>query len=416
MSEIAFQMNHVYKKFRKGEIYDSLRDLIPALAGKLWRREQENELKKSEFWALRDISFEVKKGEALGIIGPNGAGKSTILKLLCGILKPTRGFMDVRGRLSALIEVGAGFHQDLTGRENIYLNGTILGMKRAEIARKLEEIIDFSGLGDFIDTPVKRYSSGMYARLGFSVAAHVDPDIFIIDEVLSVGDYLFQRKCVEKMTSIIKGGATVIFVSHNLKAVAELCSRAILLDRGKIVKEGKTNEVIENYMHLGLGEDAQKEGKNVFISGVNVRGQEGKRLNFQSGDTIWLDIQVSATSRCEKLAIVVDVKDENFYHCFDTSTERLGYGTFSLKPGENFNCTFELELNLASGTFHFVVTVYRYDIQKAYDSVFPAATIYVSAVRDIRGIVNLNPKVIKQEIVGEGAEESCRFMLQKTAS
>jgi lipopolysaccharide transport system ATP-binding protein len=250
MSEVALELDHVYKKFKKGEIYDSLRDLIPALSGRMFKSSNEN-LEKREFWATNDVSFQVRRGEAFGIIGSNGAGKSTILKLLSGIMKPNKGRIVVNGKLSALIEVGAGFHPDLTGRENVFLNGTILGMKREEIKAKLDSIIEFSGLEDFIDTPVKRYSSGMYARLGFSVAAHVDPDILLIDEVLSVGDYQFQRKCMEKMRSVIQNGATVIFISHNLKAISELCTRIVLLDHGRVLKEGPTDEVIRTYMDYG---------------------------------------------------------------------------------------------------------------------------------------------------------------------
>src|SRR5271168_4366066 len=220
-------MEHIYKKFRKGEMYDSLRDLIPALTGKLFRRQELGENDQRDFWALQDISFEVNRGEAFGIIGHNGAGKSTILKILSRIMKPTKGRMIVNGRLSALIEVTAGFHQDLTGRENIFLHGTILGMSKREIRSKLDQIIAFSGLEEFIDTPVKRYSSGMYARLGFSVAAHVDPEVLIVDEVLSVGDYLFQAKCVGRMKEMIRNGSTVLFVSHNLHDISEFCDRCL---------------------------------------------------------------------------------------------------------------------------------------------------------------------------------------------
>src|SRR5580658_995361 len=223
MSDIALRMEHIYKKFRKGETYNSLRDFLPAMTGKMFRGGDLDATHKREFWALEDISFEVRRGEALGIIGRNGAGKSTALKILSRIMKPTKGRMIVNGRLSALIEVSAGFHQDLTGRENIFLNGTILGMTKREIQSKLDQIIAFSGIEEFIDTPVKRYSSGMFARLGFSVAAHVDPEVLVIDEVLSVGDNLFQQRCMERIRSIIKTGTTVLFVSHNLKSVSEVC-------------------------------------------------------------------------------------------------------------------------------------------------------------------------------------------------
>ena len=198
MTERALGMNHVFKRFRRGEKHDSLRDLIPSLVKRAVLKDRERSLAPQEFWVLNDISFDVKRGETLGIIGHNGAGKSTMLKHLSGLMVPTRGSIDVKGVLSALIEVGAGFHPDLTGRENVFLNGVILGMTRAEVKRKFDEIVEFAGLEEFIDTPVKRYSSGMFARLGFSVAAHLEPDILVIDEVLSVGDIAFQRKGIER--------------------------------------------------------------------------------------------------------------------------------------------------------------------------------------------------------------------------
>ncbi|HXW97063.1 MAG TPA: ABC transporter ATP-binding protein, partial [Gemmatimonadales bacterium] len=237
MTDIALRLDHVYKRFRRGEKHDSLRDLLPALVKRAVRRDRERALAAQEFWVLSDICIDVRKGETVGIIGHNGAGKSTMLKHLSGIMEPTRGRVEVHGRLSALIEVGAGFHPDLTGRENVYLNGVILGMTREEIRRKFDEIVEFAGIADFIDTPVKRYSSGMFARLGFSVAAHLEPDILIIDEVLSVGDFAFQRKGLEKMRAVARSGATVIFVSHNLQAVAEFCKRTILLDHGRVVAD-----------------------------------------------------------------------------------------------------------------------------------------------------------------------------------
>src|SRR3954467_5331388 len=229
MSEYSLRLDHVYKRFRRGEKHDSLRDLIPSLVRRAVNPDRERALAPEEFWVLNHISFDLKRGETLGVIGHNGAGKSTMLKHLSGIMEPTRGKIEVNGRLSALIEVGAGFHPDLTGRENVYLNGVILGMSRAEVKRKFDEIVEFAGLEEFIDTPVKRYSSGMFARLGFSVAAHLDPDILLVDEVLSVGDYSFQRKCVERMTQVIENGTTVVFISHNLRAIGNLCARSLLL-------------------------------------------------------------------------------------------------------------------------------------------------------------------------------------------
>jgi ABC-type polysaccharide/polyol phosphate transport system ATPase subunit len=205
-----------------------------------------------EFWALKDVSFEVKRGEVLGIIGRNGAGKSTLLKILSRITEPTSGKVTLRGRVASLLEVGTGFHPELSGRENIFLNGAILGMSRAEIKAKFDEIVDFAGVEKFLDTPVKRYSSGMYVRLAFAVAAHLEPEILVIDEVLAVGDADFQKKCLGKMQDVAKGGRTVIFVSHNMAAVSALCSKALLIARGKVLDYGSVEEVTRTYLRSGL--------------------------------------------------------------------------------------------------------------------------------------------------------------------
>lgn len=239
---IDLKFDHVSKKYQvrqESEVASARHPLI----GKL----QNLRRRSKEFWALRDVSFEVRRGEALGIIGHNGAGKSTILKLLSNVTVPTSGQITINGRLSALIEVGSGFHPELTGRENVYLSGSILGMRRREIAEKLDSIIDFSGIGSFIDTPVKRYSSGMYVRLGFSIAAQLSPDILLLDEVLAVGDTEFQAKCMQRIKDLERAGTTIVFISHDLNAVKRLCDRVILIERGQIVASGLPSEVIEFY-------------------------------------------------------------------------------------------------------------------------------------------------------------------------
>jgi ABC-type polysaccharide/polyol phosphate transport system ATPase subunit len=397
MTDVALRMEHVFKKFRRGEMYDSLRDLVPALTGKLFRERELNEGDKREFWALQDISFEVKRGEAFGIIGHNGAGKSTLLKILSRIMKPTKGSMFVDGRLSALIEVTAGFHQDLTGRENIFLHGTILGMNKREIQSKLDQIIAFSGIEEFIDTPVKRYSSGMYARLGFSIAAHVNPEVLIVDEVLSVGDYVFQRKCVERMREVVRSGASVLFVSHNLKSIAEFCGQCLLLERGRLITVGSPNDVIQAYMNSTRVIRNQDDSKPVSISHVRMRNQHGENVRFESGETVWVDVEVTARRPCSKMAIVLFITDESYYEVFNTSTERLHCGNFDLEPGETFTCTFELSLNLADGTFHPRVAVFRYDTEVEYDRWESASSLYVGSATDVRGAVNCFPKVIRFE-------------------
>src|SRR5712672_2954364 len=222
--------------------------------------------KPGQMWALRNVSFQVNEGEALGIVGHNGAGKTTILKILSGITTPTAGEITIRGRLVALVEVSSGFHPELTGIENVYLHGAMLGMRRSEIRRKLDSIIDFSGVGRYIEVPVKRYSSGMFVRLGFSIAAHLDPDILLLDEVLAVGDAAFQAKCLDRISELRKSGRTLVFISHALAAVYRLCDRALLLSHGSILADGPPREVIDQYQQVMFAwqeSDPENEGENV---------------------------------------------------------------------------------------------------------------------------------------------------------
>jgi len=235
----VIEVNNLSKRFLLGS--GSLKNML------LDRREADRQ---REFWALKDVSFALQRGTSLGIVGHNGSGKSTMLKLLTGILEPTKGSITTRGRIGALIEVGAGFHPDLTGRENVYLNGSILGMSEREITKRFDEIVDFAGLEQFIDTPVKRYSSGMYMRLGFSIAANINPDILIVDEVLAVGDTLFQNKCMKRMKEFLAQGGTVVFVSHAMTQVEKLCEQCVWLDHGRLLFHGDTQEVVSRYMSL----------------------------------------------------------------------------------------------------------------------------------------------------------------------
>lgn len=240
---------------------------------------------REKFWALKDISLEIKHGEVVGLIGRNGAGKSTLLKILSRITEPTTGLGRVHGRVGSLLEVGTGFHPELTGRENIFLNGAILGMKKNEIRRKFDEIVEFAEVAKFIDTPVKHYSSGMYLRLAFSVAAHLEPEILLVDEVLAVGDAGFQRKCMNRMQAVGQEGRTVIFVSHNMQAVTRLCDRAILLHEGKIYEDGPARQVVSNYLHSGLGLNCLREwpdirkapgNEKVRLRAVRVKDEHGE--------------------------------------------------------------------------------------------------------------------------------------------
>lgn len=247
--ENSIKVSGIWKQYVLGEIkstrtYEMLHNLLSSFHGE----KQDNT--SNSFWALQDINFSLDRGRVLGLIGRNGSGKSTLLKLLARITNPTRGSIEYYGRMGALLEVGTGFHPELTGRENIYLNGAILGMKKAEITSKFDEIVEFSEVIQFLDTPVKHYSSGMYVRLAFSVAAHLEPEILLLDEVLAVGDLAFQHKCLRKMHEVVKNGRTVIFVSHSMDAIRDLCDRVLVLDRGKMVTDAPAEEAIKIYEKL----------------------------------------------------------------------------------------------------------------------------------------------------------------------
>jgi len=399
MSDVVLCFDRIWKKFRRGEQkHDSLRDLIPAVAKKLFKLRRPEELRDQEFWAIKDVSFQVERGEALGIIGPNGAGKSTALKLLSGILTPDRGKISVSGRLSALIEVGAGFHPDLTGRENIYLNGAILGMKRKEMDRKLDDIVAFSELSEFLDTPVKRYSSGMYARLGFSVAAHVDPDILLVDEVLSVGDWAFQRKCLEKMEAFVKKGVTIIFISHNLQAVANLCSRALLLRKGSVVESGPPGQVIRRYLSEAVSSArGDVRDRTIWIESVSIVDEAGKEADFfTAGDKVSVIIDVRSNVREDALAVTLDFVNGDNLSVFNTSSERLGHGVFAVTPGASKIFRYDIFLHLVEGSFFLRVEVKNYRVERSYDLLFPAVSIFVRSEKGIKGTANLYP-VFREE-------------------
>ncbi len=393
MSDFAIRLDKVYKRFSLGERHDSLRDLIPSLAKRAVKRITTPQLDKQEFWALEDVSFEIKKGESVGIIGHNGAGKSTMLKHLSGVLQPTFGSIAINGRMAALIEVGAGFHQDLTGRENIFLNGTILGMSRADIRRKFDEIVDFSGIEKFIDTPVKRYSSGMYARLGFSVAAHIEPEILVIDEVLSVGDATFQAKGIAKMKSLLRSGATVIFVSHNLRSVAELSSRSLLLQGGKLISDGPTSEVIQMYMDTLRASHRRMASHAAHISDIEVRSATAKRSDFRAGEVAFAYITIEASEPVRNLDCAIFLQDDGLVDIFTTSCERLGMPLISLEKGQASTIVFSLNLHLAPGRYHLSFGLQDTETGALLDIADNAATVLISSDQNVSGHVHLYPTV-----------------------
>jgi lipopolysaccharide transport system ATP-binding protein len=318
--DVVIRAEGLGKKYRIGhtaerERYVALRDVLARGARTAWRKTADLARGRAvlgggaveEFWALRDVSFEVRRGEALGIIGRNGAGKTTLLKILSRITEPSEGRVAIRGRIASLLEVGTGFHPELTGRENIYLNGAILGMTRAEIRRKFDAIVAFAEVERFLDTPVKRYSSGMYVRLAFAVAAHLEPDILVVDEVLAVGDAEFQKRCLGKMSEVAGGGRTVLFVSHNLSAVASMCARSILLDHGKAGCDGATPLVMARYVSQAYpareaAEWSWQLGRepgtaDLRLLGVRIRGESSPGPVFSPEET--LDITIAYLLRRE---------------------------------------------------------------------------------------------------------------------
>jgi ABC-type polysaccharide/polyol phosphate transport system ATPase subunit len=342
------ELVHVWKKFRYGEFHNRLRDLVPALLRRaVGRQKQRNALWEGEFWALRDVSFELNPGDALGIIGPNGAGKSTILRLLTRIMRPTHGACSARGRIGALIEVATGFHPDLTGRENIYLQGAIMGMRQREITQKFDQIVDFSGIEWFLDTPVKRYSSGMHARLGFSIAAHVDPDVLIIDEVLAVGDAAFQRKAFERVNELVQRDIPVIVVSHQLDAIARLCTEAILLEAGAITFRGSPRDCIDAYLQ-GTQADASASGTAaILLDRLTVEPNEGAVSGDMACATVHCAIRDGQAPGSEAVGIRVRSVDSGEV-LFETTTSHFHE---SLPATGAFSVTCELQLNVRPGMY-----------------------------------------------------------------
>jgi lipopolysaccharide transport system ATP-binding protein len=351
------RFDHVSKRFRRGERHDSLRDLIPALVKRCVRGAPADVENEQDFWAVSDVSFEVHRGEALGIIGRNGAGKSTILKLLSRIIRPTRGECAVAGRLGALIEVAAGFHPDLTGRENIYLQGAIMGMRRREIARHFDEIVEFAGVERFVDTQVKRYSSGMNARLGFSIAAHLHPDVLLIDEVLAVGDMTFQEKCQARMKRFLDEGAAIVFVSHHLSAVAQLCTKVMLLEHGSMVQLGSPASVISEYCNGRSAADCE----DVVIEATLRTGQSinaADSFAVQPGDRLSLDVSVQFKVSVERAVLGVVLWDlRRELYAYGASSDSIGMRPISAAAGHVRNFNFTFDANLTRGVYAIEVNV-----------------------------------------------------------
>lgn len=306
MSETVIKVENLGKRYQLGRAtssgarYRTLRDTLAEGAQQIFRRRPDRNSAAEEFWALRDVNFEVKQGEVVGIIGRNGAGKSTLLKILSRITEPSTGCITIRGRVASLLEVGTGFHPELTGRENIFLNGAILGMSRHEIKARFDEIVAFAEIEKFLDTPVKRYSSGMYVRLAFSVAAHLEPEILVVDEVLAVGDAEFQKKCLGKMQAVSRGGRTVLFVSHNMAAITRLCSRAVVLSEGQIPLDGAVRDAVHRYLAANLDSPGERVWRDPNLApGDEVARLHAVRILSEGRAITSLDIRRSVTVEIE---------------------------------------------------------------------------------------------------------------------
>jgi len=382
----------VWKKFRRGERHDSLRDLLPSLARRFARgRGDPAALEARDFWALRDVSFEIRPGQALGIIGHNGAGKSTLLKLITRIMRPTLGRCEVRGRVGALIELAAGFHPDLTGRENVFLQGAIMGMPAVAIRSRFDQIVEFAGVADFIDTPVKRYSSGMNARLGFAIAAHLEPEVLIIDEVLSVGDMAFQERAFGRMREIAQSGIPVAVVSHQLDRISALSTHAMLLRRGEVVAIGTPGECITQYVSGELG---QTDAATTVVPGLAVTALSAEGNGpVRSGERRALTLRgrydpEQAGSR--RLAFMVRVRRmDTGQVIFTTTTHR--HGLHLTRPG-SFVVRFDLQFNVPEGVMSVETGIIDADTERLMGE-GPWAHLEVSPGQPFKGMVQLNPEL-----------------------
>jgi lipopolysaccharide transport system ATP-binding protein len=362
MSEYAIVVEGLGKQYHLGgkvERYRTLRDTIGGAV--TWPvRMLKGELRKDSetIWALRDISFKLAQGQVLGVIGRNGAGKSTLLKILSRVTEPTAGYAEIHGRVGSLLEVGTGFHPELTGRENIYLNGAVLGMKRREIADKFEEIVDFSGVSKFIDTAVKHFSSGMYLRLAFSVAAHLEPEILVVDEVLAVGDAEFQRKCLGKMSDVAEAGRTVLFVSHNMSAILRLTQESIVLEKGEMVYRAPTRQAVDYYMSSGLSQTGERIWQAEEIPSdaapfrpvaLRVRDAQGRVIDtVQSRRPLEIEIQYVLEKPIQGLRVGVylqTMRGETVLTSFDTD-EPSQYERFATRPAGHYVSRAEFPANM----------------------------------------------------------------------
>jgi lipopolysaccharide transport system ATP-binding protein len=395
----TIKFDQVSKRYRIGQKLPPLREVFGM---------GRNAGSENIHWAVKDVSFELLPGEGLGIIGPNGAGKTTILKLLSQITRPTSGHIHVNGRLSALIELGAGFHPDLSGRENIYLNGSILGMHRAEINARFDEIVEFAGIGQYLDTPVKRYSSGMYARLGFAIAAHVDPEVLLIDEVLAVGDYAFQQKCFARMDELRKKGTSLILVVHNMEAVRKVCDRGLVMYRGENIFQGTAADAVIAYSDAvrraarqaqlnAPSENGMSHRVMTFdaeIEGVTMLDEAGRPATvFSSGGTAVAAVDVVFHKDVEHPVFSLTVRKPDGSMVYDVTTHWLKMQTPSFVAGERCRAEFKLNLPLLDGEYQLGADLFTSSFTHYYDRLERAMGFWVKSSDGAQGLVDLEAKI-----------------------
>jgi lipopolysaccharide transport system ATP-binding protein len=395
----SIQFDRVSKRYRIGRRLPTLRETL----GGLWKSKDEE-----VHWAVKDVSFELQPGDALGIIGPNGAGKTTILKLLSKITDPTSGQIRVNGRLSALIELGAGFHGDLTGRENIYLNGAILGMRKAEIRARFDQIVEFADIGHYLDTPVKRYSSGMYARLGFAIAAHVDPEVLLVDEVLAVGDYAFQQKCHARMDQLRRNGTSLILVSHNMEAVRRVCDRGLVMYHGKDIFQGTAPEAVVAYSDAVRQAARQSQLEVPKEQGLSQRvitfDAEIKSVSlldanglpstvFQSCSVARLVMEVRFNKDVQQPIFSLIIRTPEGYVVYDTTTLWQEIQTPDFTAGDRCRVEYTLNMTLLNGEYELGVDIAAADLSHFYDCLERALGFSVVGSDGAKGLVDLDARV-----------------------
>lgn len=393
--EYSIQVTNLSKRYRIGTSFMSLRDLF---------KSPERSTQNRYHWAIRNVNFGLVPGEALGIIGPNGAGKTTILKLLSHITYPTSGEIKLQGRFSALIELGAGFHPDLTGRENIFLNGAILGMRNSEIKARFDEIVSFAGIDEYLDTPVKRYSSGMYARLGFAIAAHVDPNVLLVDEVLAVGDMAFRSKCYERMTQMINQGTTLIFVTHDFTAVQRVCNRCLVINGGEVAFAGPAGEAVAQYSNIirksaskSLADVKMGDGlsmsimtQEALIQDICIVDQNNQpRLSFKSGEIVYIRVQVKFSTNISSPEFACTIRQPDGLLVYDYFTFWAKQLTPHFKAGSIATVQFRMKLNLLSGTYHMGVNIANSDLTHYYDRIDRGLDFVVESVDGSQGVANM---------------------------